>query len=248
MKISIITVSFNAKDTIEKTLNSVSAQLGVQIEHIVVDGLSTDGTLELLSQYKDQLEVLISESDKGVYDAMNKGLRLATGDIIGFLNADDIYAHPDILIDVVSQFGDPNIQAVFGDVEYFSSDNPSKTIRRYCSGEFTAKKLEIGIIPAHPTLYLRRSVYDRFGLFNPEYKIAGDFEFIARIFKDNAVPYRYLPKVMVRMQTGGLSNSGFMNNILKNREIKMACIENAIPTNSLKLLSRYPRKILEWIL
>ncbi|MBT8621890.1 glycosyltransferase family 2 protein [Polynucleobacter paneuropaeus] len=247
MKISIITAVFNAKLTIEKTLNSISDQIGVEVEHIVIDGLSTDGTIQILDKYRDQLAVFVSERDSGIYDAMNKGLRLATGDIVGFLNADDFFAHSKVLINIVNQFSDPSIHAVFGDVEYFSADNPKKMIRRYRSSGFTPKKLEWGVIPAHPTLYLRRSVYDRFGLFNPKYRIAGDFEFFARIFKDNATPYLYLPEVMVRMQAGGLSNNGIKSILLINREIKKACMENAIPTNGLKLLLRYPRKLLEKI-
>jgi glycosyltransferase involved in cell wall biosynthesis len=245
MKISIITVCFNAAGTIAKTLDSIASQIDVDIEHIVIDGGSLDGTLEILKDSKAQFSAFISEPDSGIYDAMNKGLRLATGDIVGFLNADDLFAHPMVLWNISNYFGDKKIQAIFGDVEYFSAHNPEKMIRRYSSRNFTPKKLENGLIPAHPTLYLRRDVYDRFGLFNPEYKIAGDFEFIARVFKDSSISYKYIPEVMVRMQSGGLSNSGLRSNILINKEIQKACKENCIPTNKLKLFLRYPKKILE---
>ena len=247
MKISIITVCFNAAGTIAKTLDSVASQTDVDIEHIVIDGGSKDGTLKILKDSEAQFSAFISEPDCGVYDAMNKGLRLATGDIIGFLNADDVFAHPMILRNISNHFGDKNIQAIFGDVEYFSANNPEKVIRRYSSSRFTPKKLEIGLMPAHPTLFLRRGVYNRVGLFNPEYKIAGDFEFVVRVFKSPTIPYQYFPEVMVRMQAGGLSNNGIKSNILINREIKKACKENSIPTNTLKLFLRYPHKLLELI-
>jgi glycosyltransferase involved in cell wall biosynthesis len=248
MKITVITVCFNAASTIKKTLDSVAGQTHTPIEHIVIDGNSKDGTLEILRSHKTHSYTLLSEPDNGVYDAMNKGLKMATGDVIGILNADDIFAHTGVLRDIAESFSDGTIEAIFGDVEYFAPLNPNKTIRRYRSNRFESKKLEFGLIPAHPTLYLRRNVYDRFGIFNPKYRIAGDFEFMARIFKSPSISFRYLPEVMVRMQTGGLSNSGFMNNILINREIKIACNENGIPTNILKLILRYPRKLLEWII
>jgi glycosyltransferase involved in cell wall biosynthesis len=247
MKITVITVCFNAAATIKKTLESVASQTHPSIEHIVIDGLSKDGTLEIIRGHEAHTYTLLSEPDNGVYDAMNKGLKMATGDVIGILNADDIFSHRNVLCDIAEAFADNNIEAIFGDVEYFSPLDPNKTIRRYRSNRFESKKLGFGIIPAHPTLYLRRGVYDRCGLFNPKYRIAGDFEFMARIFKSPSVPYRYLPKVMVRMQAGGLSNSKFMTNFLINREIRMACNENSIPTNWLKLTMRYPFKLLELI-
>lgn len=248
MKITIITVCFNAASTIKKTLDSVAGQTHASIEHIVIDGSSKDGTLEILKNHKTHFYTLLSEPDKGVYDAMNKGLRMATGEVIGILNADDIFAHKDVLHDIAELFSDNNIEAIFGDVEYFSLLKPNRVFRKYRSNGFESKKLEFGIVPAHPTLFLRRAVYDRFGLFNPKYKIAGDFEFMARIFKSPSISFRYLPEVMVRMQAGGLSNRGLKSNILINREIKMACHENGIPTNRLKLILRYPRKLLEFII
>ncbi|MBU3540808.1 glycosyltransferase family 2 protein [Polynucleobacter sp. UB-Tiil-W10] len=247
MKITVITVCFNAASTIKKTLDSVAFQTYPSIEHIVIDGDSKDGTLGILKSHEAQFSSLLSEPDNGVYDAMNKGLRLATGDIIGFLNADDVFAHPNVLADIATAFIDENIQAIFGDVEYFPAHNPRKTLRKYRSNKFSPKKLQMGMMPAHPTLYMRRGVYEQYGLFNPDYKIAGDFEFISRVFKIPSISYLYMPEVMVRMQTGGLSNSGIKSSILINREIKKACKENAIPTNSLKLWLRYPLKLPEWL-
>jgi glycosyltransferase involved in cell wall biosynthesis len=248
MKITIITVCFNAAATIKKTLDSVASQTYPNIEHIVIDGNSNDGTLEILRANETQFSTLLSEPDSGVYDAMNKGLRIATGDIIGFLNADDFFSHQDVVSRITLAFKDQNIQAIFGDAEYFSPEFPNRILRRYRSNQFKPKNLKFGIIPAHPTLYLRKSVYEQFGLFDPKYKIAGDFEFIARVFKGSTIAYRYFPEVMIKMQAGGLSNRGLKSNFLINREIKIACIDNDIRTNDLNLLLRYPRKLLEWIL
>lgn len=248
MKITIITVCFNAAATIKKTLDSIASQTYPNIEHIVIDGNSNDGTLEILRANETQFSTLLSEPDNGVYDAMNKGLRIATGDIIGFLNADDFFSHQHVVSRIASAFKDQNIQAIFGDAEYFSPVLPNRIIRRYRSNKFKPKNLKFGIIPAHPTIYLRKSVYEQFGLFDPKYKIAGDFEFIARVFKGSTIAYHYFPEVMIKMQAGGLSNRGLKSNILINREIKIACIDNGIRTNDLNLLLRYPRKLLEWIL
>jgi glycosyltransferase involved in cell wall biosynthesis len=249
MKISIITVVLNGARTIERNLDSIARQRNgrIEIEHILIDGGSTDGTLEILHQRRQQIEILVSEPDNGLYDAMNKGIRLATGDIIGMLNADDLYANHHVLDDISQIFQSQDVDAVFGDLEYFNPTQVTIPIRLYRSAGFTPEKLSSGLMPAHPTLFLMKSVYDRFGLFKPEYKIAGDFDFIARIFKNGDLRYAYVPRVLTRMQIGGVSTRGIKSTFLLNKEILRSCKENHISSNVLKLLLRYPKKFLEYV-
>lgn len=247
MKISIITVVFNGEATIARAIESVLSQKNVEIEYIVIDGVSRDHTLAVIAPYQKQLTHLVSEKDAGIYDAMNKGIKLATGDVIGLLNADDFYANPLVLSTVIHQFSDPLLDAVYGDLNYFRAENPNKVVRTYRSQKFKPDQLKRGLMPAHPTLFLRKKVYERYGLFDPDYKIAGDFEFIIRIFKSGLLNASYLPQNLVRMQMGGVSTGGLGNSILLLRENMRACRQHAISTNYFWLLSRYPRKLLEYL-
>lgn len=246
MKISIITVVFNGEATIARAMESVLSQKNVEIEYIVIDGQSKDKTLEVIAPYKKQITHLVSEKDEGIYDAMNKGIKLATGDVIGFLNADDFYTNSLVLSEVMTEFIDPTVDAVYGDLEYFRASRPAKIVRTYRSHKFHPAQLKRGLMPAHPTLFLRKNVYERFGLFDSSYKIAGDFEFIVRIFKDESLIFRYIPQKMVRMQMGGISTMGLSSTILLLNENIRACYNNGISTNYFFLLSRYPRKLLEY--
>lgn len=247
MKISVITVAFNAAATIAETLDSVAAQTCPGVEHIVVDGASTDGTLEVIKRHGQRVAHLISEPDHGIYDAMNKGLRLATGDIIGFLNADDVYADTGVLARVSATMEAEGLDALFGDAEFVSPDRPDRPLRRYRSERFRPARLAWGWMPAHPTLFLRRHVYERFGLFRTDYRIAGDFELVARMFHGDTLKYRHVPEVLVRMRTGGVSTGGWRNTLLLNREVLRACRENGISTSLPRILSKYPAKLLEFI-
>ncbi len=245
LKISVITVAFNAAKTIAETLNSVISQTHNNIEYIVIDGNSTDDSLLIINQYKEFLSLVISEPDKGLYDAMNKGISLATGEIIAILNADDIYENNEVLSNICKIMSANNSDAVIGDVIFFNKRNPKKSIRRYDSSYFSPSKIQYGWMPAHPAMFLKRSVYERFGLYKTDYKIAADFEFVARVFSRNAIKYSYVPQVFVRMQTGGISTGSWQNRFLLNFECLRACRENKIDTNILMILSRYPRKIFE---
>ncbi len=247
MKISIITVCFNSARTIADTLASVAAQTHPDIEHIVVDGASADGTMEIIERYGKHVARLISEPDRGIYDAMNKGVRVATGDVIGFLNADDVYAHQNVLATVAEIMEREHLDALFGDVEFFRPENPARTFRRYSSARFRPERIAWGWMPAHPALFLRRSLYERFGTFRTDYRIAGDFELVARMFHGGTLTYRHLPEVLVRMRTGGVSTGGWRNTILLNREVLRACRENGIETSLPKILSKYPVKLLEYL-
>lgn len=247
MKISIITVAFNAAHTIADTLESVAGQTHSEIEHIVVDGASTDGTLDVVRRHGQRVARLISEPDHGIYDAMNKGIRLATGDVIGFLNADDKYPDTGVLARVSAVLEREKLDALFGDAEFVSSARPDQPVRRYRSERFRPDRIAWGWMPAHPTLFLRRRVYERFGMFRTDYRIAGDFELVARMFHGGTLRYRHLPEVLVRMRTGGVSTGGWRNTILLNREVLRACRENGIQTNLPKILSKYPAKLLEFL-
>jgi len=245
MKISVITVCYNSARTLERCLQSVAQQDFSEIEHIVIDGASTDGTKEILERFRSRLSYLVSEPDNGIYDAMNKGLAYTTGDIVCFLNADDQYASTNVLSKVASQIKDHNIDALIGDVSFFHQENLSRTVRRYRSDRFSPERLAWGWMPAHPALFLRQEVVRRVGFFRIDYRIAGDFEFIVRVFHGHEVRYQHIPDVLVHMQTGGASTSGLRAKIRLNQEVLRACRENGLNTNLLKILSKYPAKILE---
>lgn len=243
--ISVITVCFNSSLTIERTLQSVVTQDYPEVEHILIDGGSTDGTLDIIERFRTGLACVVSEPDNGIYDAMNKGLARATGDVVCFLNADDQYASHDVLSRVANQMSAEQLDALMGDVGYFHASNPSREVRRYRSDRFTPERLAWGWMPAHPALFLKRSVIDRVGQFNTTYKIAGDYEFVIRAFYGHALRYVHTPKVLVRMQTGGVSTNGWRAKVQLNKEVLRACHENGVKTNIFKILSKYPAKLLE---
>ena len=247
MKISIITAVFNAAGTIEETLLSVAQQTHQDVEHVVVDGASTDATPEIIACHRAKLARFISEPDHGVYDAMNKGLALASGEVVGFLNADDVYADKDVLSRVMDVMEREGLDALFGDVEFFRPEDPTRTVRRYRSARFSPDQIALGWMPAHPALFLRRRVYEHYGVFRTDYRIAGDFEYCARIFHSDTLVYRSLPETLVRMRTGGISTSGWRNTVLLNREVLRACRENGINTNIIKIFSKYPAKLMEFL-
>ncbi|MEI6607908.1 MAG: glycosyltransferase family 2 protein [Verrucomicrobiota bacterium] len=246
MKISIVTVSFNSATTIARTLQSVASQTWPDVEHIVVDGASTDGTMAVVAAHRARLTQVLSEPDQGIYDAMNKGVALATGEVVAFLNADDFYKDADVLSRAAGVMQAEQLDALYGDVEFFWPSQPSAVVRRYNSGRFTASRLGWGWMPAHPALFVRRDLFERYGTFRTDYRIAGDFEFIARVFKHPELRHRHLPESLVCMQLGGVSTSGWRATLQLNREMMRACRANAIPTNWLKMLMRYPFKALEF--
>lgn len=246
MKVSIITACFNSAATIEDTILSVAAQTWEDIEHIIIDGASTDGTLALLERYSAGLSRLISEPDNGIYDAMNKGVAMATGDVIAFLNADDVYKHSSVIERVARDMQDAGLDALYGNVEFFHPGSPEHVVRTYNSGQFTPSRVGWGWMPAHPAFFVRRWVFERYGGFDESFKIAGDFDFVARVFKLGKLQYRYIPEVMVRMQTGGVSTSGLRATYLLNREILRSCRQNGIKSNWLMLLTKYFYKFREF--
>lgn len=243
--ISVITVCYNSAATLERALQSVADQDWPWVEHIVIDGGSTDSTSAIIERFCSSLACVVSEPDHGIYDAMNKGLDCANGEIICFLNADDQYADHEVLSRVAKQMRELELDALLGDVGFFHEDDPLHMVRRYRSDRFHPSRLAWGWMPAHPALFLSSAVTQRVGHFKTDYRIAGDFEYIVRAFHGQALHYQHLPEVLVRMQTGGVSTSGWRSKVLLNREVLRACRENGLQTNMLKILSKYPIKMLE---
>jgi len=223
MKLSIITVVYNNERTITDAIESVLGQTYKNIEYIVIDGNSTDGTVDRIAPYHRNIHHFVSEKDKGIYDAMNKGLALATGDVIGILNSDDVYADNGILEEVMHVFQeDPSMDMVYGDLVYVQPDNLTIVVRNWRSTPYYDRYFEDGHVPPHPSLFLRRSVYQQAGLFNTEMKLAADYELMLRVFKKHKFQSRYLPKLFVKMRLGGSTNKSWKNIILGNQEILKA--------------------------
>ena len=244
MKISIITVVWNNAATIKDAIDSVLTQTYENIEYIVVDGASTDGTVEIVQSYGEKISKFISEKDKGLYDAMNKGIGLSTGDIVGILNSDDFYIANDVIEKVVKEFEEKGVDSVYADLVFVKPENLSKTVRYYDSSHFSPDKFAYGWMPAHPTFFVKREIYEKYGVFKTDYKIAADYELLTRFLGKNKVSYSYIKEPIVKMRIGGASTSGIKSNYILNKEIIRACRENDIYTNWLMVLSKYPKKIL----
>lgn len=226
MKVSIITVSFNAAGTIAETLESVADQDWPHIEHIVVDGASSDATMDLVRAHSRRLSCIVSEPDRGVYDAMNKGLALATGDVVAFLNADDVYLGNGVVRSAVEALADPAVDACHADLVYCSLGDSSRIVRRWRSGPHRPKACLVGWMPPHPTFFARRGLYSRFGSFDLRYRLQSDFDLMLRFFELHGVRSRHVPEVWVRMRMGGLSNRSIGNVLRGNLEAWLACRRN----------------------
>ena len=218
MKISIITVCYNSEKTIINTLDSLASQVDQNIEHIIVDGASTDSTLNIVKKFS-HVAKLISEPDKGIYDAMNKGIKLASGDVIGTLNADDFYIDDLVLSEVAKVFEDESVRACFADLVYVSQNDTNKIVRYWKSQDYVTGLFKSGWMPAHPTFFARKNVYEKYGLFDLSYKIAADFELLFRLIEQNKIKTKYIPKVIVKMRLGGTTNKSLSNVIAQNKEI-----------------------------
>jgi glycosyltransferase len=219
MIISVITATYNCASTIHGCLDAVAAQSHPNIEHVLIDGASSDGTLALVQARRGQLAVVLSEPDSGIYDALNKGLLRCTGDVVGFLHADDLYAHADVLAHVAAVFAaDPAVCAVYGDLHYVRQNDTTQVVRRWQSGRFTPRQLAWGWMPPHPTLYVRREWYARIGGFDTRYRIAADYHSILQLFSHPGFKAVHLPEVLVKMRLGGASNRSAAALLRKSRE------------------------------
>lgn len=221
MKVSIITVCYNSEKTIRDAIESVVAQTYPDIEYLVIDGLSKDQTLPIVKSYSERISKLISEPDKGIYDAMNKGISLATGEIIGILNSDDFYATPQVIEEVVKQFSSA-IDGVYGDLVYVSPDDTGKIVRTWKSGTYQEGAFRKGWMPPHPAFFVRKSCYEKFGHFTDKLKSAADYEFMLRLIHKNKIRITYLPQVLVKMRAGGASNASLKNRLKANKEDRLA--------------------------
>lgn len=217
-KISIITVCYNSEKTILDTIKSVMSQTYPNLEHIIIDGNSTDNTLSIIKSFGDKL-TFISEHDFGIYDAMNKGILIATGEVIGLLNADDFYVDDTVLSQVAKVFEDTSIQACYANLVYVDQNDTSRVIRYWESQDFKSGLFKRGWMPAHPTFFVRKQIYEQYGLFNLDHKIAADFELLFRFIEQHQIKTAYIDKVLVKMRTGGTTNKSLKNIWIQNKEI-----------------------------
>lgn len=241
-RISIITAVRNGAGTLQDCLVSVHRQTS-PVEHIVIDGASTDATLEVAARHGGGISRLVSEPDGGIYDAMNKGIRMAGGDVIGCLNADDFFIDDTVMATVAEAFHVYRIDALFADLVYVNPRNLEKIVRYYRGAGFSVGDFASGLMPPHPTFFARRECFEKYGFYKTDYRIAADFELLARFLFRHRVAYHYLPKIITTMRTGGVSTRNLKSNIILNQEILRACRENGIRTNILKIYMKYFRKI-----
>ena len=246
MKISLITVCYNAEMTMEKTILSVLNQDYKNVEYIIVDGLSNDATMDIVGKYIDKIAITISEKDSGMYDAINKGISFATGDVVGILNSDDVLATPQTISQIVAEFrGNRSAQAVFGDISFVKKNGTC--LRYYSAKKWRPSSLAWGFMPPHPTFYCKRELFADYGNYRTDFEIAADFELLIRFLKVNSVTYSYIPQLLVEMRMGGKSTKNFTSTLIINREIKRACDINGVHTNYIKIYLKYFWKIFEFI-
>ena len=241
--ISVVTAVLNRAGTLPGALASVQAQQGVAVQHVVIDGASTDGSLELLRAHRDRIAVLVSEPDEGIYHALNKGIARATGDVIGFLHSDDVYAHDRVLARIAAAFADPAVEAAYGDLDYVTQD-ATRVLRRWRSGPYARGRLKKGWMPPHPAFFARRSVYERLGSFDAAFRIAADYDWLLRILGPGGVQPAYIPEVLVKMRWGGASNRSVGRLLRKSREDLLALRRHGIGGVGallLKNLSKLPQ-------
>jgi glycosyltransferase len=248
MKISIITASYNSFPSIADALNSIAAQKDVTIEHVVVDGESEDQTIDAINK-AHSVSKFVSEPDKGIYDALNKGVHLACGDIIGLLHSDDLFYSDETLKNIVETFNETQADVVYGDLIYVDKNNTDKVIRYWKSQPFKPALLKRGWMPAHPTIFMRKDVYEKHGDFDLNLKISADYDFVLRVFSDSALKLVYLPEVITKMRVGGASNRGLKNIILKSKEDFRVLKKNRMPfplwilfTKNILKISQFLRK------
>ena len=246
MKISIITATYNSAATVRDTLLSVSGQHHGEVEHIIVDGGSRDGTLDIVASFP-HVDRVITGKDSGIYDAMNKGIGAATGEVIGILNSDDVYVDATVLSEVAAAFSDPAVMTVYADLQYVDAADLQKVKRNWISGRFRPRRFYYGWMPPHPTFFVRRSVYDRAGLFHLSLRSAADYELMLRILVKLAMPAHYIPRVIVKMRAGGMSNASLFNRLRANKEDRLAWKLNGLRPYFFTLYLKPLRKIHQFI-
>jgi glycosyltransferase involved in cell wall biosynthesis len=246
LKISIVTVCYNSKDLIRKTIESVATQDYQNIEHIVVDGGSNDGTVEILKEYSGKIN-WISEPDKGIYDAMNKGVKLATGDAIGTLGAGDFYPNNQVISKVASAFEKYKTDAIYGDKQYVNPENTEKVVRYWKPGEYKIENWLEGWMPPHQSFYLKKSAFEKYGLYLDEFRSAGDYELMLRMLYKHKLTAKYIPELLVTMLTGGTSTASFSNRIKANLEDRNAWKVNNLTPKWYTLYWKPLGKVLQFL-
>lgn len=248
MRLSIITVCYNSAKYIRFAIDSVLSQSYTNIEYIIIDGGSTDGTLEILNEYADQVSFILSEPDDGIYDAMNKGISKASGEVVGILNSDDFYPHKHVIADVVNCFENKNdVDMVLGNVTFVNTTDLINPVRLYSSFRFSSWKLRFGFMPAHPASFIKKSAYNKVGLYKNGYKIAADFDIFVRMLLVYKLNYAKLDKTLVRMRLGGVSTSGLKSYIISTKEMLKSLRESKVYSNHLMILSRLPIKFFQLV-
>lgn len=254
MKISIITITYNSEDTLRDTIDSVLSQSYSNIEYVIIDGNSKDKTMEIIRSYGNKIHKVISEPDKGLYDALNKGLRIASGDVVGFLHSDDVFASNNVIKTITEVFESYNVDSMYGDLIYVNKTDMNNIVRLWRAGKFKIKKMLFGWMPPHPTFYVKREIYEKYGGFNLSYKIAADYENMLRLLVRNRISTFYLPMFIVKMRLGGESNRSFLNIIKKSTEDVKAIKNNGfilhlIPALFFKNFSKIKQYIIpDWII
>ena len=230
MRVTLITATYNSGASIKSCLDSVVSQDYDDFEYLIIDGKSSDDTLSIVKDYQQKYSYikLISEKDQGIYDALNKGVVLSEGDVIGFVHSDDLLASKTVISEIVSTLKNKALDGVYGDLEYVRKEDTAKVVRFWRSRSFNSKLLSKGWMPAHPTLFLKKEVYEKYGKFNLTYQISADYDFMLRVLKDDSLKFGYLPKVITKMRIGGASNGSINNIIKKTKEDYRAIRSNQI--------------------
>jgi glycosyltransferase involved in cell wall biosynthesis len=246
MKVTIITVCYNAESTIEHTLKSVIHQEYENIEYIVIDGASTDRTLAIISKYQSKISKVISEKDKGIYHAINKGIELASGAVIGLLHADDFYPNKKVISRITTEFINHKVDALYGDLKYVDKNNTGKVIRKWKSAPYHTALFPKGWMPPHPTFFVKKECYRHFGMYNTTFSLSADYELMLRLLYKHNIPVSYLPEVLVKMRVGGVSNASLVNRIKANIEDRMAWKVNNIKPHFITLYAKPISKLRQY--
>jgi glycosyltransferase len=229
MKITLITVTYNSEKYLSHCIESVQSQTYKNIEHIIIDGKSTDNTISIIKKYESKIAHWVSESDKGMYDAINKGIALATGEVIGILNSDDMLVSPDVIESIVKTFEEENVDSVYGDLEYVDKEYTNRVFRVWKGKKYSRNLFKMGWMPGHPTFYIKKSLIEKHGMYENHYYTAADYEFMARYLYKHKISSFYLPKMIVKMRMGGASNKNLNQRIRANRRDYLAMKVNSIP-------------------
>jgi glycosyltransferase involved in cell wall biosynthesis len=247
LKISLITVTYNSAATIKATIESVAMQDYSHIEYIIIDGNSTDGTQQIITSYGSLVHKFISEPDNGMYDAINKGIKLAGGEVIGLLNSDDFFASEKSVSIIAQAFLENSIDAIYANIAFVKPGNLSQVVRSYSSKKFKVSKFKYGYMPAHPSFYVKKDCFEKYGLYKLDYKIAADYELVMRFMLKHKIKTLYIDQLLVYMQTGGLSNKTPLSRYILNKEIVRACKENGVETNMALISLKYFTKVFQYI-